>query len=119
MRHCSFCGRGEDAVNILIPAADGRSFICDDCIFVCSDFIEEQFGGRYDAEETEAEETEAATTEAPATEAATTAAPATKAPETEAPEAKGGCGASVSVAGIALVAALGACTAFVAKKKED
>ena len=59
MRHCSFCGRGEDAVNILIPAMDGRSFICDDCIFVCSDFIEEQFGARYDAEETEEELTAA------------------------------------------------------------
>ena len=44
MRHCSFCGRGEDVVNLLIPGKDGKSYICDDCIFVCSDFIEEQFG---------------------------------------------------------------------------
>ena len=43
-RHCSFCGRGEDVVNILIPGQDGKTYICDDCIFVCSDFIEEQFG---------------------------------------------------------------------------
>ena len=33
--------------------------------------------------------------------------------------AEGGCGGTVSLAGIALVAALGTCTAFVAKKKED
>ena len=33
--------------------------------------------------------------------------------------ASGGCGGAVSFAGIALVAALGTCTAFVAKKKED
>lgn len=50
----------------------------------------------------------------------TTAKTETKAPETtEAAEEKSGCGSSVSVAGIALVAALGTCTVFVAKKKED
>ena len=44
----------------------------------------------------------------------------TKAPETTAAvEEKGGCANSVSVAGLALVAALGTCTVFVAKKKED
>jgi len=71
-------------------------------------------------EETEAPETEPEVTEAPAGE---TEAPAgeTEAPagETEAPEAEGGCGSAVSLAGIALVATLGTCTAFVAKKKED
>ncbi len=67
------------------------------------------------------EETEPVT-EAPVTEAPTnenpTEAPATEAPVTEAP-AEGGCGSSVALAGIALVATLGTCTAFVAKKKED
>ena len=70
-------------------------------------------------------ETEAPTTE-PVTEAPVveeTEAPVvdeTEAPTTEAPAAaEGGCGSSVAVAGIALVAALGTCTAFVAKKKED
>ncbi len=67
------------------------------------------------------EETEPVT-EAPVTEAPTnenpTEAPATESPVTEAP-AEGGCGSSVALAGIALVAALGTCTAFVAKKKED
>ncbi len=66
-------------------------------------------------------------TEAPTTEAPTDA-PATEAPAgeptgassediTDLPE--GGCGSSVTLAGVALVAALGTCTAFAAKKKED
>ena len=68
----------------------------------------------------EPESTEAPTTNAPATDAPTTDAPATEAPATEAPAAEEkGCGGSVSVAGLALVAALGTCTVFVAKKKED
>ena len=53
MRHCSFCGRGEDTVNLLIPGQDGKTYICDDCIFVCSDFIEEQFGNDPSAEASE------------------------------------------------------------------
>ena len=61
-------------------------------------------------------ETTEAPTEAPTTEPEATDAPAD---ETEAPAEKGGCGSSVTLAGIALVAALGTCTAFVAKKKED
>ena len=67
---------------------------------------------------TEAPTTEPAT-EAPADETEAPAADETEAPATEAPKAEGGCGSSVAVAGIALVAALGTCTAFVAKKKED
>ena len=51
LRHCAFCGRGEDVVSLLIPAQDGKTYICDNCIFLCSDFIEEQFG----PEETEEE----------------------------------------------------------------
>ena len=51
MRHCSFCGRGEDIVNLLIPGKDGNTYICDECIFVCSDFIDEQFGDAIDAGE--------------------------------------------------------------------
>ena len=53
IRRCSFCGRGEDSVHLLIPAQDGKTYICDDCIFVCSDFIEEQFGDVVDHEENE------------------------------------------------------------------
>jgi len=72
-----------------------------------------------DVPETEAPETEAPETEAPAGE---TEAPAgeTNAPETNAPVAgdeKGGCGSYVAAVGVALVAALGTCTAFVSKKR--
>lgn len=70
-------------------------------------------------EETEPDDTEPEqTTAAPST---TTDAPTTEAPATEAPAAdeKKGCNQSVSVAGLALVAALGTCTVFAAKKKED
>ena len=66
-------------------------------------------------------ETEAPATEAPVVDDVTEAPAAddvTEAPATEEP-AKSGCGASVSLAGIALVAALGTCTVFVAKKKEN
>ncbi len=40
---CSFCGRGEQEVSLLIPSQDGKSYICDTCISVCSDFIDSQF----------------------------------------------------------------------------
>ncbi len=43
LRRCSFCGRDENSVNVLIPAQDGKTYICDNCIFICSDFIDEQF----------------------------------------------------------------------------
>ena len=51
MRRCSFCGRGEDTVNLLIPAQDGKTYICDECILVCSEFIEDQFGESVEADE--------------------------------------------------------------------
>ena len=82
-----------------------------------------------EAPTTEAPTTEAPTTEAPATEAPTTEAPTTEAPSTEAEvttapytdpveEPAGGCGSSIGVAGLALVSAIGACTVFVAKKRD-
>ena len=40
-------------VQLLIPAQDGKTYICDDCIFVCSDFIEEQFGDAITPEDNE------------------------------------------------------------------
>ena len=43
LRRCSFCGRSEEQVSLLIPAADGKSFICDNCINLCAEFIDEQF----------------------------------------------------------------------------
>ena len=41
-RTCSYCGRSEDEVLVLIPSRDGKCYICDSCINVCADFIEEE-----------------------------------------------------------------------------
>ena len=72
-----------------------------------------------EAPATEAPATEEATTKAPATEEATTEAPKTEAPTTEAPaKEEDGCGSTIGVAGLALVAALGTCTVFVSKKRD-
>ena len=43
MRSCSFCGRSEREAVVLIPSNDGKSYICDSCISVCSMFLEEHF----------------------------------------------------------------------------
>ena len=43
-RQCAFCGRDEDTVSLLIPAQDGTTYICDACILLCSEFIDDQFG---------------------------------------------------------------------------
>ena len=40
-RKCSFCGRSEDQVEILIPAPDGKAYICDECATTCSYIIDE------------------------------------------------------------------------------
>ena len=40
-RKCSFCGRNEDQVEILIPSPDGKAFICDECASTCSYIIDE------------------------------------------------------------------------------
>ena len=42
-RSCSFCGRDESEISVLIPARDGKSYICDSCINVCAEFLDEQF----------------------------------------------------------------------------
>lgn len=42
-RACAFCGRNEEQVNLLIPSRDGKCYICDSCINVCAEFIDEQF----------------------------------------------------------------------------
>ncbi len=43
LRHCAFCGHDETEVRLLIPARDGKTYICDSCIEVCADFIEGTF----------------------------------------------------------------------------
>ena len=42
-RFCSFCGRSEDEVAILVPARDGKCYICESCIEVISEFLDEQY----------------------------------------------------------------------------
>ena len=50
----------------------------------------------------------------------TDAAPAADAASTtEAPAAENGCGGTITLAGLSLVATLGICTSFLAKKRED
>ncbi len=44
---CSFCGKSRDAVRRLIAGPEGI-FICDDCVEVCMDIIEEEEGKSYD-----------------------------------------------------------------------
>lgn len=39
---CSFCGKTEDQVRKLIAGPDG-AFICDECIEICSEIIDEEF----------------------------------------------------------------------------
>ncbi|MBO7304698.1 MAG: ATP-dependent Clp protease ATP-binding subunit ClpX [Clostridia bacterium] len=49
-RHCAFCEKSEEEVGLLFPAPDGRTYICDGCVSLCADFIDEhitpmQYGG--------------------------------------------------------------------------
>ena len=41
LRHCAFCGKSEQEVAILFPAQNGRTYICESCVSVCADFIDE------------------------------------------------------------------------------
>ena len=40
-RRCSFCGRSENEVEILIPAAKQGAAICSDCIATCANFLQD------------------------------------------------------------------------------
>ena len=40
---CSFCGKTEDQVRKLIAGPEG-AFICDECIEICTEIIDEEFG---------------------------------------------------------------------------
>ncbi len=50
-RHCAFCGRDEYEVNLLIPSQDAECYICDSCILLCSDFLDEHFSPKASAKE--------------------------------------------------------------------
>jgi ATP-dependent Clp protease ATP-binding subunit ClpX len=41
---CSFCGKRQDQVKKLI-AGPKRVFICDDCVTLCKEIIDEEFSG--------------------------------------------------------------------------
>ena len=41
---CSFCHKSEDQVRKLIAGPDGSTFICDECIGICAEIMEEEFG---------------------------------------------------------------------------
>lgn len=40
VHRCSFCGRTENQVNYLIPSQSGV-YICDNCVFACSQLIDD------------------------------------------------------------------------------
>ena len=39
---CSFCGRPQKAAKKLIANPNGDAFICDDCVKICSDIINQE-----------------------------------------------------------------------------
>jgi ATP-dependent Clp protease ATP-binding subunit ClpX len=49
-RRCSFCGRTENQVGKLIAGPDGV-FICDECVAICSDIVNEDEDGEIPAEQ--------------------------------------------------------------------
>ena len=40
---CSFCGKTEDQAKKLIAGPNG-TYICDECVGICSEIIEEELG---------------------------------------------------------------------------
>ena len=49
---CSFCGKTEDQVRKLIAGPD-RAYICDDCVAICSEIIQEEFEDLYGEQNTD------------------------------------------------------------------
>ena len=41
LNKCSFCGRTEQNAELMIPSPDGKSYICDTCIELCHQVLEE------------------------------------------------------------------------------
>ena len=54
LRKCAFCGRSEREVAFLIPALDGKTYICDNCIDLCSDFIDKHIASLEEDDDDEA-----------------------------------------------------------------
>ena len=49
LRRCAFCDRSEQEVTILIPSKDGKTYICDNCTDLFSEFLSENFGDVLDS----------------------------------------------------------------------
>ena len=43
LRRCAFCQRSEEEVALLFPAQNGQCYICDTCVNICADFLDENF----------------------------------------------------------------------------
>ena len=46
---CSFCGKTDEQVKKLIAGPDG-TYICDECVGICAEIIDEELGKEYDGE---------------------------------------------------------------------
>lgn len=51
LRRCSFCGRTEEEVALLIPGQKPETYICDNCIDICSDFLNHHVPANAEADE--------------------------------------------------------------------
>ncbi len=51
LRKCAFCGRTEHDVAFLIPGKDHKTYICDNCVEVLSDFLEQHLADLSDEDE--------------------------------------------------------------------
>ncbi len=49
LRRCAFCERSENEVSVLIPSKDGKTYICENCTELFSDFLSENFSEIVDA----------------------------------------------------------------------
>ena len=52
---CSFCGKSQDQVRKLIAGPNG-AYICDECVDICSEIIEEEFDDESISEEKDTQE---------------------------------------------------------------
>ena len=50
-RQCTFCGKPENEVAVLFPSNNGKNYICDSCVNICAEFLDENFIGYTEAEE--------------------------------------------------------------------
>ena len=54
LRKCAFCDRSEQEVSILIPSKDGKTYICENCTDLFSEFLSENFGDVIDSPKSKA-----------------------------------------------------------------